>query len=73
MSKVCDICGKGPSTGYNVSHSHRKTKRRWLPNLQRVRAVVKGVPQKIRVCTACIRSGKVQKPSQAGKVETSSS
>ncbi|MCD5397832.1 50S ribosomal protein L28 [candidate division NPL-UPA2 bacterium] len=64
MSKVCDICGKEPSTGHNVSHSHRKTKRRWLPNLQRVRAVVDGIPKKLRACTACIRSGKVQKPSQ---------
>ncbi|NOX97303.1 MAG: 50S ribosomal protein L28 [Nitrospirae bacterium] len=62
MSKVCDICGKEPSTGCNVSHSHRRTKRRWLPNLQQVRAVVDGTSKKIRVCTACIRSGKVTKP-----------
>ncbi len=67
MSKVCDICGKGPGSGHNVSHSHRKTKRRWLPNLQRVRAVVDNVPQKIRACTACIRSGKVKKPIQVEK------
>lgn len=69
MSKVCDICGKEPHTGNNVSHSNRKTKRRWLPNLQRVRAVVDGSSKKIRVCTACIRSGKVQKPSQVVKQE----
>ncbi len=67
MSRVCDICGKGPSTGHNVSHSHRKTKRRWLPNLQRVRAMVDGLSKKIRVCTACIRSGKVKKPNRAEK------
>ncbi len=73
MSRVCDICGKEPSTGYNVSHSHRKTKRRWLPNLQSVRAVVNGVPKKIRVCTACIRSGKVEKPIRVEKAETPSS
>ncbi|MCD5401129.1 50S ribosomal protein L28 [candidate division NPL-UPA2 bacterium] len=67
MSRVCDICGKEPSAGYNVSHSHRKTKRRWLPNLQRVRAVVDGVPKRLRACTACIRSGKVKKPNRAEK------
>jgi len=61
MSRVCDICGKRPATGNNVSHSHRKTKRRWLPNLQRVRALVDGAPKRIRVCTSCIRSGKVEK------------
>ncbi len=69
MSRVCDICGKGPRTGYNVSHSHRKTKRRWLPNLQQVRAVVDGIPKKLRVCTACIRSGKVEKPALVVKKE----
>jgi len=61
MSKVCDICGKGPMTGNNVSHSHRLTRRRWLPNLQSVKALIKGEPRKIRVCASCIRSGKVEK------------
>lgn len=62
MSRVCEICGKGPRTGYNVSHSHRKTKRRWLPNLQEVRAVQGGTVRKIRVCTRCLRTGRVVKP-----------
>ncbi|MCD5390620.1 50S ribosomal protein L28 [candidate division NPL-UPA2 bacterium] len=61
MSKICAICGKEPATGHNVSHSHRKTKRRWLPNLQRVKTIVDGVPKRIRVCTSCIRSGRIRK------------
>ncbi len=61
MARVCDICGKGPVFGHNVSHANNKTNRRWNPNLQRVRAVVDGKPRRIRVCTQCIRSGKVVK------------
>ena len=61
MSKVCDICGKKPIYGHNVSHSHKSTNRRWEPNLQKVRADVDGAVKKMRVCTACIRSGKVKK------------
>ena len=47
MAKVCDICGKKPVTGYNVSHAHNKTKKRWYPNLQSVKCVVNGQPVKI--------------------------
>jgi len=61
MAKVCDICGKGPATGNNVSHAHNKTRRRWLPNLQNIRALINGVAKRVKVCTNCIRSGKVQK------------
>lgn len=61
MSKVCEICGKGPLKGNNVSHSHSKTKRRFLPNLQSVRAVVNGEVKRIVVCTKCIKAGKVNK------------
>jgi large subunit ribosomal protein L28 len=61
MAKVCDICGKGPATGNNVSHAHNKSRRRWLPNLQNVRALINGVAKRVKVCTSCIRSGKVQK------------
>ena len=63
--RVCDFCGKGTTTGNNVSHAHNVTKRRWLPNLQRVRALVDGRPKKVRVCTRCIRSGKVLKAPRA--------
>ena len=61
MAKVCDICGKGPATGNNVSHAHNKSRRRWLPNLQNIRALIDGVAKRVKVCTNCIRSGKVQK------------
>ena len=57
----CFVCGKAPSTGCNVSNSQRHTKRTWQPNLQRVRAVVGGAPRRIKVCTACLKAGKVQK------------
>ena len=65
MAQRCDICGKGPMTGSNISHAHNVTKRRWQPNLQRVRAVVDGRPTTVRVCTRCIRSGKVIKAPHA--------
>ncbi len=64
MAAVCEICGKGPSWGMSVSHSHVRTKRRWNPNIQRVRAIVKGSPKRLYVCTACIKSGKVVKSSR---------
>jgi large subunit ribosomal protein L28 len=62
MSQVCEICGKKPQVGCNVSHAHNKSKRRFNPNLQRVRTVVDGQTKRIKVCTRCIRSGKVTKP-----------
>jgi large subunit ribosomal protein L28 len=62
VAAVCEICGKGPGFGMNLSHSHRRTKRRWNPNIQRVRALVNGTPTHLYVCTSCIRAGKVQKP-----------
>ncbi|MEN9822556.1 MAG: ribosomal protein [Actinomycetota bacterium] len=61
MASVCEVCGKGPSWGMNVSHSHRRTKRRWNPNIQRVRALVSGTPRRLNVCTGCIKSGKIVK------------
>ena len=63
MAKECEICGKKPVTGNNVSHAHNKTRRRWLPNLQKVRMAVPGGNSKyVRVCTRCLRSGAVVKP-----------
>ena len=61
MAKRCDICGKGPVFGRNVSHAHNVTRRRFQANIQRVRAVVDGTVKRIRVCTRCIRSNKVTK------------
>lgn len=62
MAKHCDICGKSTVFGQQVSHAHNVTKRTWEPNLQRVRGLVAGKVQRLRVCTRCLRSGKVQKP-----------
>src|SRR6202023_839090 len=62
MASVCDVCGKSPRFGMWLSHSHRRTKRRWNPNVQRIRAIVDGTPKRIHVCTSCLKAGKVQKP-----------
>jgi large subunit ribosomal protein L28 len=61
MSKVCSVCGKKPVFGHNRSHSMVATKRRFEPNLQKVRVVVGGVARRAYVCTRCLRSGKVDK------------
>lgn len=58
---TCEICGKTKKSGNNVSHSHKKTKRVFDINLQNVRIVVDGKVVKKRVCTNCIKSGKVTK------------
>ncbi|HLS88752.1 MAG TPA: 50S ribosomal protein L28 [Sphingobacteriaceae bacterium] len=61
MARRCDICNKGVTTGNNVSHSNRHTRRTWSPNLQTVRVMVNGQRRKLRVCTRCIRSGRVSR------------
>lgn len=61
MARICDICGKGVQHGQNVSHANNVTKRRWEVNLQTVRATVQGRPKRLRVCTRCIRTGRVTK------------
>jgi len=61
MAKVCDICGKKPQYGNNVSHANNRTRRRWEPNLQRVRAKVDGGVKRVRVCTQCIKSDRIVK------------
>ncbi len=61
MSRQCEICGKKPQFGNNVSHSNNITKRRWNPNLQNARALVNGVAKQLRVCTSCLQGGKVVK------------
>jgi large subunit ribosomal protein L28 len=67
MAQRCEICGKGPQFGNRISHAHNVTHRRFNPNLQRVRAVLKGIQKKIRVCTRCLRSGLVVKPTPQPK------
>ena len=61
MSKICSVCAKGVSHGNAVSHSERKTRRTWKPNVQKVHAIVGSTPCRLYVCTRCLRSGKVQR------------
>jgi large subunit ribosomal protein L28 len=61
MSKRCDVCGKGPQFGNRVSHANNRTRRRFEPNLQPVRANVAGAVQRLRVCTRCLKAGKIVK------------
>ncbi|MDR5658312.1 50S ribosomal protein L28 [Serpentinicella sp. ANB-PHB4] len=61
MAKVCEVCDKGKVFGNQVSHSNRHSKRTWAPNLRKVKAIIKGAPKKINVCTRCLRSGKVER------------
>ena len=61
MSRACEISGKKPMVGNNVSHAHNVNKRRFNPNLQRVRTISKGQVKKILACTNCIKSGYVVK------------
>ncbi|MBX6378309.1 MAG: 50S ribosomal protein L28 [Clostridia bacterium] len=59
MSRQCEVCGKAPSTGNAVSHSNRKTRRRWLPNLHRHRVrLPNGATRRILICARCLRSGR---------------
>jgi large subunit ribosomal protein L28 len=61
MASVCEVCGKKPSFGMTVSHSHKRSRRRWNPNIQRVRALVAGSPMRVNVCTGCLKAGKIVK------------
>ncbi len=61
MAKVCDICGKGPVFGHNVSHANNKTRKVWYPNLRKVKATKEGRVVRMKVCSRCLRSGLVTK------------
>ena len=61
MSAVCEICGRKPSFGMQVSHSHRRSSRRWSPNVQKIRILLNGAPKRAFVCTKCIKAGKVSR------------
>ncbi|MGC9363390.1 MAG: 50S ribosomal protein L28 [Fidelibacterota bacterium] len=63
MSKVCEICGKRPIYGNSVSHAHNKTRRRWEPNLTKVRIEINGTVKTAKVCTACLKKGNIKKAS----------
>lgn len=62
MARMCDLCGKKPTTGNLVSHSNIKTRTRWLPNLKKVKNFVNGTINRIYACTRCIKSGRITKP-----------
>jgi large subunit ribosomal protein L28 len=61
MAKRCELCGKGPVVGRQVSHAHNVSARRFEPNLQTVKALINGGVKRLRVCTRCLRSNKVVK------------
>lgn len=62
MARICDTCGKGPQFGHAVSHAHNVSQKIWLPNLQRVRVVEEnGRHRRVRICTRCLRTGRVRK------------
>ena len=70
MARRCEICGKGPLVGHNVSHANNKTKTRSFPNLRSVRANLHGEVRHIRVCTRCLKAGKVLKAGHGGARST---
>jgi large subunit ribosomal protein L28 len=61
MAQRCDLCGKGPAVGHRISHAHNVTKRRWMPNLISLRSVKGGSIKRMRICTRCLKAGKVTK------------
>jgi large subunit ribosomal protein L28 len=61
MAAKCELCGKGPQFGNNVSHANNTTRRRWNVNLRPVQAKIDGANKRVRVCTGCIKSGKIVK------------
>lgn len=67
MARRCELCGKGPLVGNNVSHANNKTKTRSLPNLRSVRAVVGGSVRHVRICTRCLKAGRVVKAAHGPK------
>lgn len=61
MARVCEICGKLPASGNNVSHANNRTRRRWMPNLQKIKIVLHGKVCRANVCTRCIKSDRILK------------
>lgn len=59
----CEVCGKSPNFGAQVSHAHNVSSKKQYPNIQRVHALVNGAPRYVHVCTRCLRSGRIQKAS----------
>jgi large subunit ribosomal protein L28 len=67
MARRCELCGKGPLVGNNVSHANNKSKTRSLPNLRSVRAVVDGSVRHVRICTRCLKAGRIVKAAHGAK------
>ena len=61
MANFCHVCGRGPGSGHRVSNANNRTKRRFMPNLQRVRILEDGTRRRVKVCTRCLKAGKVRK------------
>ena len=61
MAQRCDVCDKGPLFGNNVSHANNKTRRRWNPNLKKIKGQYQGSVKNMKVCTRCLKAGKVVK------------
>ncbi|MGI6318933.1 MAG: 50S ribosomal protein L28 [Firmicutes bacterium] len=61
MSNKCYFCGREKKSGFMISHSHIRTKRSWKPNIQKIKAIINGAPQRVHVCTRCLKSGKVKR------------
>ena len=68
MAKRCEVCGKGPQFGNNVSHANNRTRRVWKPNLQVARILIDGKPQRVKVCTRCMAAGKVKRAPRGAAV-----
>lgn len=61
MARKCEVCGKGPMFGHNISHAHNVTRRVFLPNVHKMRVIEDGQVVRKKVCTKCLKAGKVQK------------
>jgi large subunit ribosomal protein L28 len=61
MSRTCEICGKGTTFGNKVSHAKNRTRRSWRPNLLAIKTIVEGTTKTLKICTKCLKSGKVNK------------
>ena len=73
MARRCEMCGKGPLVGNNVSHANNKTKTRSLPNLRSVRAMVDGTVKHVRVCSRCLKAGRIVKAAHGQKNQAAAS
>ena len=61
MSRKCEICGKGTTFGNTVSHAKNRSRRTWFPNLLEVKTMVGGSVKTVKICTRCLKAGKVVK------------